>query len=305
MKPIAKPIILVGTGRCGSTVFHRLLATHPRLMWLSGFAYQFPGRPEWNRRAVEAMGSPLLRRLFGGWIRANEQYRFWDHYTHGCFSEPCRDLVRGDVTARVKQQLLAAFGAMLTPRRDRLMVKITGWPRIGFLDEVFEDARFVHILRDGRSVASSLLHVGFWRGWYGPQGWRAGLLSPEDQAAWEAYDRSFVALAGLEWRIQMRAIEAARRQLDPARFMEVRYESFCEQPMRTFRRVLDFAELPTAPEFEQAVEAASIRSMRDRWRDDLTPAQQAVLDELLADDLRRYGYDVGSRITPDREPIAR
>jgi hypothetical protein len=274
-------------------------------MWLSGFAYQFPGRPEWNRRAVEAMGSPLLRRLFGGWIRANEQYRFWDHYTHGCFSEPCRDLVRGDVTARVKQQLLAAFGAMLTPRRDRLMVKITGWPRIGFLDEVFEEARFVHILRDGRSVASSLLHVGFWRGWYGPQGWRAGLLSPEDQAAWEAYDRSFVALAGLEWRIQMRAIEAARRQLDPARFMEVRYESFCEQPTQTFRRVLDFAELPTAPEFEHAVEAASIRSMRDRWRDDLTPAQQAVLDELLADDLRRYGYDVGSRTTPDREPIAR
>ena len=305
MKPIAKPIILVGTGRCGSTVFHRLLATHPRLMWLSGFAYQFPGRPEWNRRAVEAMGSPLLRRLVGGWIRANEQYRFWDRYTHGCFSEPCRDLVRGDVTARVRQQLLAAFGSMLTPRRDRLMVKITGWPRIGFLDEVFEEAKFVHILRDGRSVASSLLHVGFWRGWYGPQGWRAGLLSPEDQAAWEAYDRSFVALAGLEWRIQMRAIEAARRQLDPARFMEVRYESFCERPMETFRRVLDFAELPTAPEFEHAVEAASIRSMRDRWRDDLTPAQQAVLDELLADDLRRYGYDAGNRSVPAREPIAR
>lgn len=163
----------------------------------------------------------------------------------------------------------------------------------------------MHILRDGRSVASSLLHVGFWRGWYGPQGWRAGLLSPEDQATWEAYDRSFVALAGLEWRIQMRAMEAARRQLDPARYMEIKYESFCEQPMETFRRVLDFAELPPSPEFEDQVKAASIRSMRDRWRDDLTPAQQAVLDELLADDLRRYGYDAENRTVPVREPIAR
>ena len=304
MRPIAKPIILVGTGRCGSTVFHRLLATHPGLMWLSGFAYQFPSRPHWNRRAVEAMGSPLMRRLLGSWVRANEQYRFWDLYTHGCFSEPCRDLVRGDVTARMKKQLLGAFDAMLTARRDRLLIKITGWPRIGFLDEVFEDARFVHILRDGRSVASSLLHVGFWRGWYGPQGWRAGLLSPEDQAIWEAYDRSFVALAGLEWRIQMRAIDAARRQLDPARFIEVKYETFCEQPMETYRRVLDFAELPSSPEFEREVEAAAIRSMRDRWRDDLTPAQQALLDDLLADDLRRYGYDPARTAQPAPEAIA-
>jgi hypothetical protein len=304
MKPVTKPIILVGTGRCGSTVFHRLLATHPGLMWLSGFAYRFPSRPSWNRRAVEAMGSPLMRRLFGRWIRANEQYRFWDLYTHGSFSEPCRDLVRGDVTARVKKQLLGAFDAMLTARRDRLLIKITGWPRIGFLDEVFEDARFVHILRDGRSVASSLLHVGFWRGWYGPQGWRAGLLSPEDQAVWEAYDRSFVALAGLEWRIQMRAIDAARRQLDPSRFIEVKYESFCEQPMETYRRVLDFAELQSSPEFEREVEAASIRSMRDRWRDDLTPAQQALLDDLLADDLHRYGYDPARSTLPAREAIA-
>lgn len=304
MRPITKPIILVGTGRCGSTVFHRLLATHPRLMWLSGFAYQFPSRPGWNRRAVEAMGNPLMRRLFGRWIRANEQYHFWDLHTHGCFSEPCRDLVGGDVTARMKKQLLGAFDAMLTARRDRLLIKITGWPRIGFLDEVFEDARFVHILRDGRSVASSLLHVGFWRGWYGPQGWRAGLLSPEDQAIWEAYDRSFVALAGLEWRIQMRAIDAARRQLDPARFIEVKYESFCEQPMETYRRVLDFAELPSSPEFEREVEAASIRSMRDRWRDDLTPAQQTLLDDLLADDLRRYGYDPARTTLPAPEAIA-
>ena len=32
---LTKPIIIVGTGRCGSTVFHRLLAKHPGVMWLS------------------------------------------------------------------------------------------------------------------------------------------------------------------------------------------------------------------------------------------------------------------------------
>ena len=286
---INKPIIIVGTGRCGSTLFHRLLAKHPQLMWLSPLCYKYPHRPTWNRMAVTAMDNRLLDRLFGDRIRPGENYRFWDHYAYG-FSEPCRDLVRSDVSARVKKQVRAALEPMLTSKKNRLLIKITGWPRIGFLNEIFEDAKFIHVLRDGRAVASSLLHVNFWRGWYGPQGWRAGLLSPEDQATWESYDRSFTALAGIEWRIQMRAMEAGRRQVDPSLFYEVKYEEFCERPVEHFRQVLDWAELPQSPEFERHVRAASIRSTSNRWRDDLSPGQQVILDDLLREDLHRYGY---------------
>jgi len=290
MTKIIKPIIIVGSGRCGSTLFHRLLSKHEQVMWLSGFTIRFPDRPEWNRWAVRALDNPLVRRLFGGKVRPSESYRFWDRYAYG-FSEPCRDLVKSDVSTRVKKQLNQAFGAMLTARRNRMLIKITGWSRMGYLDEVFEDARFIHIMRDGRAVASSLLHVDFWRGWYGPQGWRAGLLSAEDQALWESYDRSFTALAGIEWRIQMRAMDAARKLLDPRSFLEVKYETFCERPMETFGQVLEFAELPPSPALERAVKHAKIRSTSNRWRDDLAPGQQVVLDDLLRDDLRRYGYD--------------
>jgi hypothetical protein len=298
MPKIIKPIIIVGTGRCGSTLFHRLLARHPQLMWLSPLCYMYPDKPAWNRMAVAAMDNALLRRLFGERIRPGENYRFWDKYAYG-FSEPCRDLVRSDVSARVKKQVRAAFEPMLTAKRNRLLIKITGWPRIGFLNEIFEDAKFIHMLRDGRAVASSLLHVSFWRGWYGPQGWRAGLLSAEDQATWESCDRSFTALAGIEWRIQMRAMEAARQGIDDDRFLELKYETFCEDPVDHFRRVLEFAELPWSSGFEREIRAASIRSMSNRWRDDLTPAQQAMLDDLLREDLRRYGYGE----TADREAV--
>lgn len=286
---LTKPIIIVGTGRCGSTMFHRMLARHPQTMWMSPLCNRYPDRPAWNRMAVNALDVPLLRRMLGGRVRPGENYRFWDRFAYG-FSEPCRDLGRSDVSARVKQQVRAAFEPMLTPKRHRLLIKITGWPRIGYLNEIFEDARFIHMLRDGRAVASSLLHVDFWRGWYGPQGWRAGLLSPEDQATWESFDRSFTALAGIEWRIQMRAMEVARQAVEPGRFLEVKYETVCEQPVESFRQVAEFAELPWSAEFEREIKADAIKGPSNRWRDDLTPAQRALLDDLLRDDLRRHGY---------------
>jgi hypothetical protein len=160
-------------------------------------------------------------------------------------------------------------------------------------------------VRDGRAVANSLLQVDFWRWWYGPQVWRAGLLSPEDQAVWESYDRSFVALAGLEWRIQMRAMDKARRAIDPARFLEIRYEDFCERPQDTLRQVLDFSELPHAREVDAALAATPIRNASARWREGLTPAQQRILDDLLREDLRRFGYDAAVTAEAARDPVAR
>jgi sulfotransferase family protein len=290
---ITKPIFIVGTGRCGSTAFHRLLARHPQVMWLSGFAEHFPYRPAWNRWAVTAAGNPLLRGLLGRRIRPGENYGFWYRHAYG-FAEPGRDLAPADVTPRVRKQVRGVLEAMLTQKRSRLLVKLTGWSRIGFLHEIFDDARFIHIVRDGRAVASSLLHIDSWqwRGWYGPSNWRYGPLSAEDQAAWEACNRSFVALAGLQWKIHSRALEAARRALDPELFLEVKYETFCEQPMETCRRVLEFAELPHSAAFDRQVKAASIKDMSGRWRDDLSPEQQTLLTGLLREDLLRYGYDV-------------
>jgi hypothetical protein len=290
---ITKPIFIVGTGRCGSTAFHRLLARHPQLMWLSGFAEHFPYRPAWNRWAVTAVGNPLLRGLLGGRIRPGENYGFWYKHAYG-FAEPGRDLTPADVTPRVRRQVRGVVEAMLTRKRSRMLVKLTGWSRIGFLHEIFDDAKFIHIVRDGRAVASSLLHIGSWqwRGWYGPSSWRYGPLPAEDHAAWEACNRSFVALAGLQWKIHSRAVEAARQTLDPKNFLEVKYETFCEQPLETCRRVLEFAELQPFAGFDRQVKAASIKDMSSRWRDDLSPEQQALLTGLLREDLLRYGYDV-------------
>ena len=299
MMRITKPIFIVGTGRCGSTAFHRLLALHPEVMWLSGFAEHFPERPTWNRRAVTAVGSPVVRRIFGKRIKPGENYGFWYRHAYG-FAEPGRDLVRSDVTPRVRKQVRSVIERMLTPKRHRFLAKFTGWSRLGFLNEIFEDAKFIHIVRDGRAVANSLLHISDWqwRGWYGPYSWRYGPLSPEDQAAWEASNRSFAVLAGLQWKIHTRALEAARKAIGPERVLEIKYETFCQEPVQTLQRVLDFTELPDSRGFQRSIETTPIRDMTNRWRADLSVEQQILLTDLLQEDLSRYGYS----ISPGKEP---
>lgn len=72
------------------------------------------------------------------------------------------------MTVEIKRKLPVVLSKTLTKKRNRLLFKITGWPRVGFLHEIFEDAKFIHLIRDGRAVAYSLLQQPWWEGWRGP-----------------------------------------------------------------------------------------------------------------------------------------
>jgi hypothetical protein len=195
-----------------------------------------------------------------------------------------------DVTHKKKKDVRRVMAQMLTARRNRLLIKITGWPRIGFLKEIFPDAKFIHILRDGRAVANSYINVPFWWGWRGPENWRWGPLTPAQQETWEAFDRSFLALAGIQWNIFMQALEEAKEFVDEDAMFELRYETLCQDPVASFRAVTAFCGLPWSQRFEQIIERHPIENRNDKWRQELTDHQQRVIHAVLRKSLERYGY---------------
>ena len=289
MNAIPGPIVLVGTGRSGSTALHRLLARHPQLAWLSVLSKRYPHRPEYNRNLMRALDLPVLGQALRRRFHPSEAYPFWEAYAPG-FGRPFRDLAAADVTVREQKKIQSAMAACLTATRSRLLLKITGWPRIAYLAEVFPDARFVHLVRDGRAVANSMLAVDFWDGWHGPGRWRWDLLSDERQAAWEKTGRSFVALAGYEWLMMLEAAEEASRSMPSSQFLEIRYEDFCSSKVETVRQVLDFAGLDWTPDFAREVEGYPARNTNFKWQTDLTPAQQQILEEVQRPYLEKYRY---------------
>ncbi|MEM7129623.1 MAG: sulfotransferase [Chloroflexota bacterium] len=290
-KSIEKPIFLVGTGRSGTTLSHRVLSQHPEIAWLSALLNKFPNRPQHNRRLLQLLDRPIV----GAWIQERlplgdgECYPFWSRYYPG-FSRPIRDLVAEDVTERTRLKIGSLMEQMLTPKRRRLLVKITGWPRLGFLQAIFPDARFLHIVRDGRAVANSLLNVDFWEGWRGPSNWRWGKLSHEYEEIWQRYDQSFVALAAINWELLTIEMDQARQLIPSEQFFEFRYEDLCDDPNTTLRNMIDFCELEWSDEFEHAIKRHAFKNTNHKWRKDLTANQQQILNEILTKRLKYYNY---------------
>jgi hypothetical protein len=287
--PLDRPIFIVGSGRCGSTIFHRIFTHHPGVTFLSGLCKLYPHQPQYNRYAMRLMDVPLLGRWARKKFQPAEHWEFWEAHVRG-FSKPFRDLTAEDVRPHVRRKITAVLEQMLTPRRDRLLVKLTGWPRMRFLAEMFPGARFIHMVRDGRAVSNSLLDVHFWRGWEGPAAAGLGELPPAYQDEWERSGRSFLVLAAVQWKTLMDSFEEVKQDFDATRFLEIRYEDFAADPAGSFGKVLEFCGLDYPEGFRARIGQFAVESANYKWKEQLTPRQQELLGECLAGHLRRYGY---------------
>ncbi|HEQ60198.1 MAG TPA: sulfotransferase [Firmicutes bacterium] len=286
---VEKPIFIIGVGRSGSTAFQKVLSLHPELAWLSALSNRLPSAPSLNRLLMHAIDSSLLEKVLTRCFWPSECIFFWDYAWPG-FNTPCRDLLAEDVSPKVAERIRTLLSQPLTRRRKRLMVKITGWPRVGFLKEIFPDARFIHIVRDGRAVVNSMLNVNWWWGWRGPDNWRWGPLSPAQQEQWKRYGKSFVALAAIEYNILLEAMEQAKRGVAPENFLELRYEDLCAEPIPRLQEVVEFCGLRWSGRFERSVLRYPLRNTNYKWQKELSEHQRQILHDVLREQLEKWDY---------------
>ena len=82
-----------------------------------------------------------------------------------------------------------------------------------------------------------------------------------------------------------------RRDFPQIDICEVRYESFCENPIRELKRIAGHCELSWPKEYERAIRKQYVESENEKWKQDLTAAQQDILEEVLHPYLVKYGYE--------------
>lgn len=286
---------VIGTGRCGSTLVHEVLARHPEVGFVSNLDDRSARCPRLIRRnsgAIHRRLPPALARKGRLRFAPSEAYGALGREVSPLLADPFRDLGAGDVTPWLARRLRTFFESRAAAEgAPAYLHKFTGWPRAGFLHEVFPGARFVHIVRDGRAVANSWLQMPWWRGHHGPAGWHFGPLPEEYAREWETTGRSYVHLAGLGWKMLMDAYDAARAGLPEDAWLQVRYEDILSDPRKHFEVILRFFDLDWTPGFERGFARHTFSPARaDAFRRDLTADQVAELDRSLLAWLDHFGY---------------
>jgi hypothetical protein len=179
-------LFIVGTGRCGSTLVQELIARHPHVGFVSnvdnalaglnpkGRANQLlygnipSGLGRRDRAYLKNLRFTLGERVHFG---PSEAYKILSRQVSPTVSEPFRDLTAEDVTPWLAKRFRAFFEERAEAQDvDVFMHKFTGWPRARFIAEIMPEARFLHVVRDGRAVASSIVQRPWWKGWLGSNG---------------------------------------------------------------------------------------------------------------------------------------
>jgi Sulfotransferase family len=271
-------LFVVGTGRCGSTLLAQILAAHPKIGCISA-----GGRRGRVGRAVRLKRPPP---------NPSEAYDLLQKHVSPMPARPFRDLTADDAMPWLERRMRTFFEHRAQARgRPVFMHKLTGWPRARLLAAVFPEAKFVHVFRDGRGVASSYVQVRWWQGYSGVPGWTFGHLSDEERREWEATGCSWTHLAALEWKRLMDAFEVAREEIGLERWLDVRYEDLVARPVDQTTAVLRFAGLDRWNGLESHLEWLRVSGGRtDAYREELRPEDVAMLDAVLAPTLERWGY---------------
>jgi hypothetical protein len=226
----------------------------------------------------------------------SEGYRVQTREVGRILSLSRRDLVATDATPWLTARLaeFIARRAFRQPGKS-FIHKLTGWPRAGLLHAVFPEARFVHVIRDGRAVSNSWLKTDWWRGYEGPSAWQWGELPDDYAKLWETTGHGYPMLAAIGWMILIDAWHAVRKTIPESQRLEVRYEDIVERPEIEFDRITAFLQLERNADFDNRVKAQ--RFVSDRGREtmrDLSRADLEVMTEAMAGHLEEYGYPTGS-----------
>jgi hypothetical protein len=157
---------------------------------------------------------------------------------------------------------------------------------IGEIKRQIPDARFIHIIRDGRDVALS----------YAKQGWSRPL--PWDKG-------EHLAVAGLYWEWLVRQGRAQGTRLG-ADYVEVRFEELVTEPRQTLLRLSEFVEHDLNYDRIQRAGIGSVgqpnSSFGDesyfnpvaRWKTKMSRDQASHFEALLGDFLQELKYPVAS-----------
>ena len=289
MYDVTKPVFFVGSGRSGTTLIYDIVARHREFAWFSNWTNLAPDYPQLSLLSRVVSYGP------NSWVR---QQRWWPEPTmeannildkcgiRSLIWEKRRPLTASDVSPQARACLRRQISQhMRFQGKPRFVHKnVDNSLRILYLNEIFPDAKFIHIIRDGRAVAFSLSKVAFWSSM---NLWWDGT----NTSAAERDGRDPLVLCGEYWTRYVSHANAALKEISDDRCLSIKYEDFVHDPIHTVHRIISFCELPWDKRISLDINARNIRNLNARWIDSVDPKSLKRLEASIRETLSSFGYD--------------
>lgn len=287
-----KPIIIIGAGRSGTNILRDILCT------VTGLA-------TWP---------------------CDEINYIW---RHGNRSYPTDELEKKHATPRVKKYIRNAFADIQQKYNADTVVEKTcaNSLRVRFVNEIFPDAKFIHIIRDGRDVVNSArkrwkadLDIGYIlkKARYVPKSdipyyaWnyfanRINRLFSSDNrlSTWgpkfEGMDElsknlSIEEICAYQWKRCIEKADYDLAQLNHERVYSITYADLIRIPDRELEALLQFLDIDIHTIDISSLSAMLHSDSLHKWKDQLDDEQVDKIIGIIKPTLEKFDFDLAQNV---------
>jgi hypothetical protein len=288
-------LFIVGCPRSGTSVLHRMLDAHreiamlPEIEWTSRWYDDRVGLTA-DGFVTPSLIDGLLARGLGRFTPLPMTRAELEEVLESEKPLPYADLVAMLFDRYGDSQGKRFVGEKTAP--------LDGVQSVGTLHQLWPEAKFVHLVRDGRDVALSAVS---WR--------KAERLA----SAFATWSTDPIATAAVWWEWQVRVYREAGRAVGDGLYYELRYESLVHHPAEECAALCAFLGVPYDGAMlrfhERKDRAASGLDAKHAWLP-ATPGLRDWRAEMPSEDVRRFEASAGAlleelgyaRGAPDPDP---
>lgn len=286
-----EPFFIIGAQRSGTTLLRLMLNAHSRIAIPEEGTFWMPLLRKYGSSPQKKIHGHRLRSYLD-YIKNNPQFRLWgcdqkdffeiiERREHGC---TLAELMVGLYSGYARYHGKSLFGDK-TPSFFRM---------VPALNQLFPDARFINLVRDGRDIYLSAQKM-------------------------DSAGRN-ISVAAMEWNFKVRQAARALQGLGPERRITVRYEDLIGDPHATLEKICNFLMI----NFESAMLDYWRNSNRfigahhsdlifrpvssvsiEKWRKQLSMKEIGCYQLIAGNTLRAYGYEIDRNAAGKFQSISR
>lgn len=275
------PLFIISAGRSGTTLLRSMLAAGgqiaipPEIQVLPKLPVKF--------LAYQSLGWEDLANLIIAEFESSHYFDFWDINLKSAYKQ-VKNLPESERSlSRIIEIIMMEYAAQKFPEAkkwgDQSPLNTFYLP---YIRRVFPQAQYLHLVRDGRDVISSMV---------------------------KRHGDEYLEEAVYRWNTSISRVRSFQKQANPENVLEIKYENLVQHPEETLIKVcsfikvdykqvmLDYWKLPTTIEskvdsFHKNLDKPVFSSSIGAWKERLSIDQQQYIMQRISHFLHEAGYEV-------------